>query len=49
MNGFHDLIDEATYHADRTSVSVSGLKTILKAPALYTVRDLVALLTGERP
>ena len=30
----HDL-DEASYHADRTSLSVSGAKTLLKSPALF--------------
>lgn len=30
----HDL-DERTYHADTTSLSVSGAKTLLKAPALF--------------
>ena len=35
MNGFHDLIDEATYHADRTSLSVTGAKVILRSPALF--------------
>jgi len=30
----HDL-DEATYHSDRNSLSVSGAKVILKAPALF--------------
>lgn len=35
MNGFvHDL-DEATYHADRNSLSVSGAKVLLKSPALF--------------
>ena len=33
--GFHPNIPEAEYHADRTSLSVSGAKTILKAPALF--------------
>lgn len=33
----HDL-DEATYHADRTSLSHSGAKLMLKAPALYRWR-----------
>lgn len=33
--GFHDDIAEATYHADRGSLSVSGAKTLLKAPALF--------------
>lgn len=33
--GFHHDIPEADYHADRTSLSVSGAKVILKAPALY--------------
>jgi hypothetical protein len=33
--GFHDDIAEADYHGDRESLSVSGAKTILKAPALY--------------
>jgi hypothetical protein len=33
--GFHDDIDEATYHGDRESLSVSGAKVILKAPALF--------------
>lgn len=28
-------LDEATYHADRTTLSVSGAKTLLKAPALF--------------
>lgn len=35
MIGFHDDIPEATYHADRESLSVSGAKTLLKAPALF--------------
>jgi hypothetical protein len=30
----HDL-DEATYHADRESLSVSGAKTLMKSPALF--------------
>ncbi len=30
----HDL-DEATYHADRDSLSVSGAKVILRSPALF--------------
>lgn len=33
--GFHDNVPEADYHADRNSLSVSGAKTLLKAPALY--------------
>jgi hypothetical protein len=33
--GFHDGIDEAVYHSDRDSLSVSGAKVILKAPALF--------------
>lgn len=33
--GFHAGIDEAAYHADRSSLSVSGAKTILKTPALF--------------
>lgn len=33
--GFHDDIPEPDYHADRVSLSVSGAKTILKAPALF--------------
>lgn len=33
--GFHDDIPEADYHADRDSLSQSGAKLILKAPALY--------------
>lgn len=33
--GFHDDIPEADYHADRTSLSVSGAKVLLKAPALF--------------
>jgi len=33
--GFHDGIPEAEYHADRDSLSVSGAKTLLKAPALF--------------
>lgn len=33
--GFHDDVPEADYHADRTSLSVSGAKTLLKAPALF--------------
>ena len=33
--GFHDDIPEADYHADRDSLSVSGAKVILKAPALF--------------
>jgi hypothetical protein len=33
--GFHLHLDEAVYHAHPTSLSVSGAKLILKAPALY--------------
>jgi hypothetical protein len=33
--GLHDDLDERIYHAHPTSLSVSGAKTILKAPALY--------------
>lgn len=33
--GFHDDIPEAQYHADRESLSVSGAKVLLKAPALF--------------
>lgn len=33
--GFHSNIDEVTYHGDRTSLSVSGAKTLLRAPALF--------------
>ena len=36
--GFHPDVPEGDYHADRASVSVSGLKLILKAPALYRWR-----------
>lgn len=35
LTGFHDDIPEADYHADRESLSVSGAKVILKAPALF--------------
>lgn len=38
--GFHDGIPEADYHADRESVSQSGLKTILKSPALFRHQQL---------
>lgn len=33
--GFHVDVPEAEYHADRGSLSVSGAKVLLKAPALY--------------
>lgn len=33
--GFHADIEEASYHADRTSLSVSGAKVILKSPSLF--------------
>lgn len=33
--GFHDDIEEATYHADRESLSVSGAKVLLRSPALF--------------
>lgn len=33
--GFHDGIEEAAYHGDRASLSVSGAKVLLKAPALF--------------
>lgn len=33
--GFHSGIDEAEYHADRTSLSVSGAKVLLRSPALF--------------
>ncbi len=36
--GFYDNIPEAEYHADRDSLSVSGAKLILKAPALFRYR-----------
>lgn len=36
--GFHDDIPEADYHADRDSLSHSGAKLLLKAPALYRYR-----------
>jgi len=33
--GFYDDLDEAMYHAHPTSLSVSGAKVLLKAPALF--------------
>ena len=36
--GFYPDIDEAEYHADPASLSVSGAKLILKAPALFRHR-----------
>lgn len=33
--GFYPNIPETEYHADRESLSVSGAKTLLKAPALF--------------
>lgn len=33
--GFHSDVPEADYHADRESLSVSGAKVLLKAPALF--------------
>lgn len=36
--GFYDDIDETDYHSDRTTISASGLKLLLKAPALYRHR-----------
>lgn len=33
--GFHSGVDEATYHADRTSLSVSGAKVLMRSPALF--------------
>lgn len=33
--GFYDDVPEIDYHADPTSLSVSGAKTLLKAPALF--------------
>lgn len=33
--GLHDEVPEAEYHAHRGSLSVSGAKVLLKAPALY--------------
>jgi hypothetical protein len=33
--GFYSDVPEADYHADRDSLSVSGAKTLLKAPALF--------------
>lgn len=35
MNGFVYDMPEADYHADRESLSVSGAKVLLKAPALF--------------
>lgn len=37
--GFYDDIPEETYHADPTSLSVSGAKLLLKAAALYKYRQ----------
>lgn len=33
--GFHDGIPEAEYHADRSSLSVSGAKVLLRSPARF--------------
>jgi len=33
--GFHDDVPEADYHADRTSLSVSGAKVLLRSPARF--------------
>lgn len=38
--GFHADVDEAEYHAHQGSLSVSGAKLILKAPALFRHRQL---------
>lgn len=38
LPGLHDDVPEADYHADRESLSVSGAKLLLKAPALYRHR-----------
>lgn len=35
MEGFFEDLDEETYHKHPTSLSVSGAKVLLKAPALY--------------
>jgi hypothetical protein len=35
LHGFHDDIEEQEYHAHATSLSVSGAKVLLKAPALF--------------
>lgn len=37
-SGFHDGIPETDYHADRNSLSMSGAKLLLTAPALYRWR-----------
>ena len=37
--GFHAGVDELDYHADRESLSVSGAKLLLKAPALFRHRQ----------
>lgn len=37
-DGLYDDIDEAAYHADQTSISQSGIKTLLSAPVLYKHR-----------
>lgn len=37
--GFHDNIPEADYHGHRESLSVSGAKLLLKAPALFKYRQ----------
>lgn len=37
--GFHDGVPEADYHADRESLSVTGAKTLLRAPALFRWRQ----------
>lgn len=33
--GLHDNIDELEYHADRSTLSQSGIKVLLQAPALF--------------
>lgn len=35
LHGFYDGLDEARYHGHKGSLSVSGAKVLLKAPALY--------------
>jgi hypothetical protein len=37
--GFHDDVPETDYHADRDSLSVTGAKLLLKAPALFRHRQ----------
>lgn len=47
MSGFHWPVDSERYHADRSSISFSGLKDVLKDPAVYFYKRLSGKPPGD--